>query len=151
MERAQELQGLMRWLGDWDLAMLIRLPDGSELRGQGTVCGQAISLGQGVLTRLQAQVDGLGAYEENVLWGYDMETRTVHAYAITSTGSVHDHVGRWISDRAVVFQWEGVLQGQVYEEQVSVTWESIDRIAIHEVDSINHGRGPISDYTLTRK
>src|SRR3712207_9596747 len=59
-------------VGTWRMEVRLTLPDGSTQAGEMHAVGEAISLGQGIRTRLTGDLPGLGPVEENDLWGYDV-------------------------------------------------------------------------------
>ncbi|MDV2481909.1 DUF1579 domain-containing protein [Methanoculleus sp. Wushi-C6] len=93
----QEPKGLDRlrdrFVGEWDLDVTLRMPDGSTLAGTGTATAREVAGGYGIQNDLSFTLGGK-PYQETDLWTYDREKGTVHMFGAGSDGSTHDHTGR---------------------------------------------------------
>ncbi len=127
------------------------MPDGSVLSGKGTVVAEPICSDCGIKTTMKADLDGMGAYEEHDLWGYDSNTGKLHFYSITSSGAVHDHQGSWRNERTMKFRWKGLSEGKTTIEDVVIEFASPNEIHVHETNTIEGKPGPLFDYFLKRQ
>jgi hypothetical protein len=151
-KQPQELTMLIdKLVGTWDVEMTVKLADGAILRGKGKLKAQEIVDGFGVRTEMDLDVEGLGKYVEQDLWGYQRWEKKVHLYSITTTAAVHDHAGNWKDDNTLVFHWEGLNEGKPSAEDLTLKWVSADEITGHEVDIANGEVEMEIDYIFKRK
>jgi hypothetical protein len=61
--------------------------------------------------------------EESDLFGWEPNTKTVHWYAVTNGGEVHDHAGHF-DDKGTVLTVEhnGTMDGKPFKEDITITW-----------------------------
>ena len=149
--KAREVELLGRLVGDWSVDLTAKMPDGSLLHGKGTVRASELSMERGIRTELRLDAEGLGAYHEDDLWGYDQWEKKIHFYSITSTGAVHDHSGTWKNDNTLELHWQGLYEGKQATEDVVLTWARDNEIRVHEVDTSEGKPGPVFDYTLKKQ
>jgi len=146
----KEIEMLKKLVGDWNVDLTAKMPDGTSLEGKGTARAMELSLDRGVSTEIRLDVPGMGAYHEDDLWGFDQWQKEMHLHSITSTGAVHDHTGAWRDDKTLEFRWKGVYEGKPATEHVIMTWTGDDEIRVHEEDTSDGQAGPVFDYTLKR-
>lgn len=145
MEQPAELDRLKdRFVGEWDLDLTIRMPDGSTMTGRGTASVREVSRGHGIESVLDYTVGGL-SYVETDLWSYDRWGEMIHMFGVGSDGSVHDHTGRWKDADTLELHWRGVQEGGETEETVTATWESADTVRIRSEVTIQGKPGPTTD------
>jgi hypothetical protein len=148
--KAREIEMLKRLVGDWSLELTAKMPDGSSLEGKGTARASELSLDRGIRTEIRAEIQGMGAYHEDDLWGYDQWEKKIHFYSVTSSGAVHDHSGTWEDDKTLHFRWEGLYEGKPSTEDVVMTWTGDNEVRVHEVDTSEGQQGSVFDYVLRR-
>ncbi len=67
---------------------------------------------------------GEGPTEYNYLVGYDVDTKTVHLFAVGSPGEVHDHSCKWSSEKVLeCVPLKAILDGQPITETFALTFE----------------------------
>jgi len=144
-EQPAELDRLRdRFVGEWDLDLTIRMPDGSTMTGRGTASVREVSRGYGIESVLAYTVGGI-PYEETDLWSYDRWGERIHMFGVGSDGSVHDHTGGWKDADTLELHWRGVQAGGEAEETVTATWESADTVRIRSEVTIRGKPGPATD------
>jgi len=149
--KAREIGLLGRLVGDWTVDLTAKMPDGTSLQGKGTVRATELSMDRGIRTEMRLDAEGMGAYHEDDLWGYDQWERKIHSYSITSTRAVHDHSGAWKDDKTLELHWEGLYEGKPATEDVVLTWAGDNEIRVHEVDTSQGQPGPVFDYVLKKQ
>lgn len=127
------------------------MPDGTSLKGKGTVRATELSMDRGIRSELQAGVPGMGAYHEDDLWGFDQWQEKIHFYSVTSTGAVHDHSGTWKDDKTLELHWEGLYEGKPATEDIVLTLVADNEIRVHEIDTSEGQPGPVFDYILKKQ
>jgi len=146
--KAEELELLGRLVGDWTVDLTAKMPNGTLLRGKGTVRASELTMDRGIRTEMRLDAEGMGAYHEDDLWGYDQWEKKIHFYSVTSTGAVHDHSGKWKDDKTLELHWEGLYEGKPTTEDVVLRWAADGEIRVHEVDTSEGQPGPVFDYVL---
>ena len=148
--KVREIEMLKRLVGDWSVELTGKMPDGTSLKGNGTVRAIELSMDRGIRTEMRLDAEGMGAYHEDDLWGYDQWEKKIHLYSVTSSGAVHDHSGTWKDDKTLHLRWEGLYEGKPSTEDVVMTWTRDNEIRIHEVDTSEGQPGPVFDYILKK-
>jgi hypothetical protein len=134
-KQPEELIRLIKKLvGDWKGEISVKIPDGSILKGSGTLKANEVVSGFGIQTEMKFDIEGFGKYEEADLWGYQRWEKKLHIYSITTSAAVHDHVGSWKDENTLEFSWEGLNEGKPSSEKVNLKWVSETEIQVHEVD-----------------
>ena len=149
MERSKALEILEKFVGNWKVDIKFTMPDGNVLKGKGTWSFKSICNGLGVYMVLNADVSGLGKYEEHDLVGYSEEGK-VHVFSITTTGAVHDHAGTFKDDKTIEIVWKGLAEGKETVEAVTGTIISPNEIRFKEVDTVEGKPSLIGDYVLKK-
>jgi len=149
--KAREIGLLGRLVGDWTVDLTAKMPDGTSLQGKGTVRATELSMDRGIRTEMRLDAEGMGAYHEDDLWGYDQWEKKIHLYSVTSTGAVHDHSGAWKDDKTLELHWQGLYEGEPATEDVVLTWAGDNEIRVHEVDTSQGQPGPVFDYILKKQ
>jgi len=106
---------------------------------------------RGIRTEMRLDAEGMGAYHEDDLWGYDQWEKKIHFYSVTSTGAVHDRSGKWKDDKTLELHWEGLYEGKPTTEDVVLRWAADSEIRVHEVDASEGQPGPVFDYVLKKQ
>ena len=57
------------------------------------------------------------------LIGFDPNLQQVHMYTIDNMGTTHDHVGYWIDDHHMFVEYQGVMEGKIYLEQLDFVFK----------------------------
>jgi hypothetical protein len=138
-------------LGDWVIDVEYEMTDDTVLDGTGTAHGEADGFGRGVRLDIQAAVEGLEEINESYLIVFDDLDQKVHLFNLAASGPDHDHVGKWIEDYSVEFEWSGTVEGQAVTEHVDLNMVGPDEIQIRERDIVDGKRGPRATYVLTRQ
>lgn len=71
------------------------------------------------------------------LVGYDPNAGQVHLYSIDNTGTAHDHYGYWIDDKHLFLQYQGVVDGKMYVEQINVILENPEKFKLKLIGMLN--------------
>jgi hypothetical protein len=117
-------------------------------------CGEmsAVEIVQlGVNSSFNMHIEGYDDYFENDLWSFDKASEKMHLFSVTSEGDSHDHVGDWIDDVTLEFNWKGCYENEDLEEKTTLTWISKDQIEVKETDYSNGKIKLSANYVLKRK
>lgn len=117
---ARPLVSLERFLGSWKLTGTISMgADNAKITA--TVLCRRASAGAAIACSGKfTGVPGAPALEESDLMGYDPGTNTLHWYAVTNLGEVHDHVANVNADPTLHFVHTGTQDGQAFKEVIDV-------------------------------
>jgi hypothetical protein len=117
-----EAKRLERLLGDRICEGTLTM-EGNSMPVTGSWRGQVAAAGWGVAAHFDGHIEGMGSYVEDHLFGYDQETGLTHFYALTNTGNVHDHAGRWTGPDSLELVYEGAQGGKPFREVVAIATE----------------------------
>ena len=149
--KAKEIGLLEKLIGEWNVDLVAKMPDGTSLQGSGIVRATKLSMDRGIRTEMKADVPGMGSYHEDDLWGFDQWENKIHFYSITSTGAVHDHSGTWKDDETLELHWKGLYEGKPSTEDVVVKLVGDKEIRVHEIDTSEGQSGPAFDYVMKKQ
>jgi hypothetical protein len=141
---------LARFIGAWAVEGTLTV-EGNPLKMVGEWIFAPSAAGWGVRASLRAEIEALGAYEEDDLVGYDVETRTFHIYSLTNSGAVHDHVASWASENVLDFEYNGLQGGKPYREVGRVELLAADRMLAESTDFVDGQEASSMEVTLTRR
>ena len=145
-----EAKRLERFLGDWSVEGSVTM-EGNPARMTGSWRFTPAAAGWGVRAKLEAQVEGLGAMDEDDLAGFDAETGSFHVYSLTNTGNVHDHAGGWPDDNTFQMAYDGLQEGKAYREEVTISFLRADELEIHGKEYVGGQLISSTDVTLRKR
>jgi hypothetical protein len=143
------IHSLDRLLGTWRVEGTLTVGE-NPLRLDGRWEFTAAAAGWGIKAALRADVEGMGAYVEDDLLGYDVETQTFHIYSLTNSGAVHDHVARWTGADVFELTYDGLQDGKPYHEEGRVTFIPGGQMQIVSRDFVAGELASSMDVTLRR-
>lgn len=73
---------------------------------------RVIAGGFGLACHEEADIPGLGHYEAEDLFGWDVNSKTLHLFSVTNDPDTHDHAGRWSDATHATLRCEGQHSGQ---------------------------------------
>ena len=111
---------------------------------------RAAAGGWGVSASLRAAIEGMGAYEEDDLAGFDVETGQFHIYSLTNTSAVHDHLAVWRSPDLLELTFDGTQGGAQYREESSMRFVSDNEAQLVSTDYVGGLVSTVMEATLRR-
>lgn len=121
---AQEMpagqKNLMQMEGKWVCKNAVINMGGKDYTGEFSVECVAINNNTGIRAQEKFTNEEIGTMRAQDLFGYDPNLQQVHMYTIDNMGTTHDHVGYWIDDHHLYLQYQGVLEGKMYVEQLDM-------------------------------
>ncbi len=136
--------------GEWKVEISMQGQDGSVVKGSGNFVAKEISLGRGINSIMSLELEGLGHYEENVLWSYDQGTNEVVNLSVTSDGRVLYHTGEWSDNSTLELELAGTQKGKGATEDVKLSISSSEEVKGHIVVGVNGRTFTVIDYVLKR-
>jgi hypothetical protein len=82
-------------------------------------------------------IEGLGAYEEVDILGFDPGEKMFHFFAVTNTGAARDHKGRWLDDKTFSVFHEALQDGKIYREEIEAKIMSPREFTVRERDTLD--------------
>ena len=121
---AQEMpagqKNLMQFKGKWKSTDIKMTMGGKTYGGEFVVECEAVNGNTGIHASEKFTNDELGTMLAEDLFGYDPNLQQIHMYTIDNMGTTHDHVGYWIDDHHLFVEYQGVVEGKMYVEQVDM-------------------------------
>lgn len=83
--------------------------------------------GWGVVGTLNTQIEGMGAFEESELIGFDAVESKIHLFSMNKF-AIRDHSGSWIGEKKLVVLYEGTHEGRQTTEEITIDFVAPNRI-----------------------
>jgi hypothetical protein len=130
-------KNIMQFVGFWKLDNANFMMGDKTLTGAYTFDCSAVCDNTGILAHEKFVTKEAGTMMGENLLGYDPNTGLVHLYSIDNTGTAHDHYGYWINDKHLFVQYQGILDGKMYVEQINMMFDSPNKMNIKLVGMLN--------------
>lgn len=122
-EQPQAQKNLMQFVGKWT-SNDAKLTMGSKTyTGPYTFDCSAVNENTGILAHEKFVSAEMGTMLGENLLGYDPNLQQIHLYSIDNMGTTHDHVGYWIDNTHLFVQYQGVVEGKIYLEQIDMVFQ----------------------------
>lgn len=122
-EQPQAQKNLAQFVGKWsspDIKMTIA---GKTYTGQYTFDCEPVNENTGIIAHEKFVNSELGTMLAENLVGYDPNLQQMHIYTIDNMGTTHDHVGYWIDNNHLFVEYQGVMEGKIYVEQIDMVFQ----------------------------
>ena len=138
---AQEIsegqKNLKQFVGFWKLDNADFMFGGQKVTGVYTFDCSSVCEGTGILAHEKFVSNEMGTLNGENLLGYDPNTEQIHLYSIDNTGTTHDHYGYWIDKHHLFVQYQGVIDGKMYVEQIDMKFSSPSELELNLVGMLN--------------
>ncbi len=128
-ELPEPAKRLHRFIGNWQVSGTVRR-DGKARHIEGRFDIMPAAGGFGLLGRMNAELEGLGIYEEWDLLGYDPGCDEYHIFSVTNGAVVHDHRGEFVTDDRVEFSYKGLQEHERFREEGVIEFRSDDEFTL---------------------
>lgn len=145
-----EARRLQFFLGDWNAEGSLTF-QGRPFKVSGSWKFTSAAAGWGILNIGKLDIEGLGAYEEVDILGFDPGEKMFHFFAVTNTGAARDHKGRWSDDNTFSVLHEALQDGKTYREEIEVKIMSPIEFTVHERDTLDSQTVTTIDVTVKRQ
>jgi len=136
-EQAQAQKNLMQFVGKWKSTDVKFTMGGKTYTGDYTFDCSAVNNNTGILAHEKFVNAEMGTMLGENLFGYDPNLQQMHLYSIDNMGTAHDHVGYWIDDKHLFVQYQGVVDGKMYVEQIDMVFQSPDKMTLKLIGMLN--------------
>lgn len=144
-----EASKLKVFLGDWKVEGTLTF-EGKPFKVRGFWRATSAASGWGVLNVGKMEIEGLGAYEEFDILGFDPGEKIFHLFSVTNTAAAHDHKGKWSGEDSISFVFEGLQEGKVYKEEIEAKFRSPMEFTLYEKDTLDGQVISTMDITLRK-
>jgi hypothetical protein len=131
-----EIKKLHVFLGDWNVEGIIKT-GGNMMKLEGKWSFSIAAGGWGLKSANKFEVEELGTYELDNLFGFDKETRKLHIYSITNMAETHDHTAAWSDENTLKGEYDGLKDGKKFREDFTIKLVSPDEITIDYIEKVN--------------
>jgi hypothetical protein len=122
-EQPQAQKNLMQFAGKWKSSDVKLTMGGKTYTGEYTFDCSAVNGNTGIVAHEKFVNAELGTMLAENLVGYDPNLQQVHIYTIDNMGTTHDHAGYWIGNNHLFVQYQGVMEGKMYLEQIDLVFQ----------------------------
>lgn len=149
-EKSEAQKNIMQFVGNWKLENARMTVGGQKLTGVYTFNCSAVCDNTGILAHEKFVTNETGTMIGENLLGYDPNTGLIHLYSIDNMGTTHDHYGYWINKNHLFVQYQGIVDGKIYLEQINMTFTSPDKLELKLVGMMNGKAYSMFDGTFTK-
>ena len=129
-------KNLMQFVGKWTCKNPTLNIAGKNYDGEYSFDCEAVNMNTGIIAHEKFSNETLNLIGENLI-GYDPNLQQVHLYSIDNLGTAHDHYGYWIDDRHLFVQYQGVVEGKMYVEQINMIFKDPNTFALNLTGMLN--------------
>jgi hypothetical protein len=137
---AQEMpaaqKNLMQFAGNWVCKNPKLIMGGKTYSGVYSFNCSAVNMNTGIIAHEKFVTAELTMVAENLI-GYDPNLQQVHLYTIDNMGTAHDHIGYWIDERRLYLQYQGVVEGKMYVEQIDMVFKDANTLQLKLTAMLN--------------
>jgi hypothetical protein len=144
-----EAARLAAFLGEWSVSGSLTAGD-SPASVSGTWRFDQAADGWGVRGQMHTDIEGMGAFEEEELIGFDAEAKQVHMFSMNRY-AVRDHVGGWVSDDTLLTRYSGRSDGTEVTEEISGEFVAPDRMVGRVVERADQAVVLTTDLIIQRQ
>jgi hypothetical protein len=121
---------LMKFVGNWVCKNPVLTMGGKTYTGEYTFNCSAVNMNTGIVAHEKFINSELGTLHGENLFGYDPNLQQVHLYSIDNMGTAHDHFGYWIDENHLFLQYQGVVEGKMYVEQIDMVFKDANSMQL---------------------
>ena len=130
-------KNIMQFTGSWKLDEAKFMSGGQTVTGVYTFNCSSVCDNTGILAHEKFITKEMGTLNGENLFGYDPNTGQVHLYSIDNWGTAHDHYGYWLDNSHLFVQYQGVVEGKMYVEQIDFKFLSPNEMKVDLVGMLN--------------
>lgn len=130
-----EIKKLHVFLGDWSVEGSIKT-GGSTMKLEGNWSFSMAAGGWGLKSANKFEIEELGTYELDNLFGFDKEIGELHIYSITNMAETHDHTAAWSDENTLRGGYKGLKDGKKFREDFTIKLASPQEITIDYVEKV---------------
>ena len=134
----KEIQPILGLVGEWKATNGVAVLDGKKRRVDFTISCSPAGGGMAVQCLAKFDIEGLGRFEENDLFGYDPGQNRYHWFSVTQMGEAHDHVALppGPNDKQVTFAYSGIQHGKPMQEVITLAFVDDHKIEFKNLGTV---------------
>jgi len=136
-EAPQQLSNMMKFVGKWKSTDVLLTAGDQTFSGTYTFDCSAVNMNTGILAHEKFVSEEMGTMVAENLMGFDPNLKQMHLYTIDNFGTTHDHIGYWVDDKHLFLQYQGVVDGKVYLEQIDIRFKDANTMALNSTAMLN--------------
>ena len=145
-----EIKKLHVFLGDWKVEGTLKTGD-IIMRLEGKWNFSTAAGGWGLKSSNKLEIEGMGTYERDNLFGYDKETGELHIYSVTNMAETHDHIASWVDENTFNGRYDGLKDGKKFREDFTIKLVSPDEFTIDYVEKVDDLIDSVMNLKLRRE
>ncbi|MDW7732921.1 MAG: hypothetical protein SCH66_10900 [Methanolobus sp.] len=131
-----EVKKLYSFLGDWNVEGSLTA-DEKTMKLEGTWNFSKAAGGWGMKSSNELEIESLGHYELDNLFGFDRETGELHIYSLTNMAETHDHKAAWSDERTLKGEYDGLKDGKRFREDFTLRMVSPEEVTIDYIEKVD--------------
>ena len=144
-----EIKKLHVFLGNWSTEGIIKT-GGKIMKLKGKWNFSTAAGGWGIKSANKFEVEELGTYELDNLFGFDKETEKLHIYRLTNMGETHDHTAAWSDENTFKGEYDGLKDGKRFREDFVISLVNSEEITIDYVEKVDDQIDSIMNVVLRK-
>ncbi|WP_163715475.1 hypothetical protein [Mangrovibacterium lignilyticum] len=137
-EMPEAQKNFIQFEGEWICKNPKMTVGEDQMTGEYTFYCELVNDNTGVVAHEKFVGEDFTMLGENLV-GYDPNLNQVHMYSIDNTGTAHDHVGYWTEANSLYVQYQGVVEGKMYVEQIWVNFTGTNTMSV-KLHGIHNGK-----------
>lgn len=127
-----EAKRLAAFVGEWTVVGSLALGmDRAMVSGQWRF--EEAAGGWGVFGKMNTEIEGMGAFGENELIGFDEVGGNTHLFSMNRF-TIRDHVGGWADEDTLVVQYVGIDEGKQVTEEITIEFVEPGRMVARVIE-----------------
>jgi len=119
------------WLGQWTSNDATLTSGDQKMQGSLKMACESVSSGWGTLCKGTFDIKGLPPSASTFLMGWDIGTGEGHMFEISDNAEVHDHSGKWLSDKSISLVRQGrTYDGKNEKDACTASWPSAQELEL---------------------
>lgn len=99
---------------------------------------------------MDTQIEGMGAFEENELIGFDSVEGKIHLFSMNKF-AIRGHIGQWTDQNTLVVRYTGEDEGKVVTEEITVEFTKPGRMTGRVIERSDGEVLITTDLTMDRE
>lgn len=145
-----EVKKLYTFLGDWNVEGNLTV-DGNIMKLEGTWTFSKAAGGWGMKSSNGLEIEGMGHYELDNLFGFDRETGELHIYSLTNMAETHDHKASWSDEKTLNGEYDGLKDGKRFREDFTLKLVNSNEVTIDYVEKVDDEMDSTMSIRLKKK
>jgi len=136
-DQPQSQMNIMQFVGKWKSTDVVLSAGDQTFTGVYTFDCSAVNMNTGILAHEKFVSEEMGTMMAENLMGYDPNLQQIHLYTIDNFGTAHDHIGYWIDNNHMFLEYQGVVEGKVYLEQIDIRFKDENTMVLKSTAMLN--------------